>query len=122
MVVHMIRVWSEPPKNDNHLTKMRSACEDWTGRYSETLTTDRLAIEHVHLEEAVSEHTTGWWRFEWHEDAVTLLNELESDLQNEVKWYRIRYHACDHDGSDNGGCSWDESQTREYGAVPQGIP
>lgn len=116
----MIRVWSEPPDNDNHFDRMYQACEDWATSYDEALETDRLSLTHVQpVEETDTEHTTGWWRFAWHEDATLLLDDLEADLQAEVDWYRLKYHVCDHDQSeDRVGCSWDESETREFGTIP----
>lgn len=122
MTVHMIRAWSEPPNNDNHFQRMYQACEDWVNQYTEVLTSQRLALTHVHADTGGSEHTRGWWRFDWAEDATTLLADLESALQAEVGWYVIKYHHCDHDGSEDEGCTWDESQTREYGTVPTDIP
>lgn len=119
----MIRVWSEAPNNDNKFQRMRTACEDWVSRYSETLTTQRLSLTHVTPPgDTTSEHTTGYWRFSWSEDHQQLLDDLEADLQSEVNWYVIWYHECDHDdsASNRSGCSW--SDTREYGTVPDGIP
>lgn len=121
MTVHMIKIWSEYPNNDNHFNRMYQACEDWASNYAETLETQRLALTRFTADETTN-HTAGWWRFEWHEDATPLLDDLESDLQSEVEYYRIRYHSCDHDEASGDGCSWDESQTREYGTVPEGIP
>lgn len=123
MTVHMIRVWTEPPANDNHLQRMRSAAEDWASSYDETLTTERLTVSHSEPDEneGDTDHSTGCWRFAWHEDATVLLDDLETDLQSEVDWYRIKYHSCSHDG-ETGDCAWDESMERNYGTVPAGIP
>ena len=120
MTVHMIWLYSEPPRNSNHFTKMWSACEDWAATYSETIQTQRLELTHVLAEDGVPEHTTGRWRFEMNTDANTLLADLEADLQPEVSWYRLKYHECGHDGT--GRCSFDETQNREFGTVPAGIP
>lgn len=124
MTVHMIRLYSEPPKNANHFDRMWTACENWVATYSEALQTDRLELTHITEtdEGAASEHTTGVWRFEMTADANTLLADLEADLQAEVNWYRLKYHSCDHDESTQGGCSWDDTQTREFGTIPVGIP
>ena len=119
----MIRIWSEYPNNDNHFNRMYQACEEWTSRYDEELTTQRLSLTRVTHGET-TDHTTGYWRFAWHEDATTLLDDLETDLQSEADWYRLRYHSCQHDedSSTRDGCSWDEAQTRDYGTVPAGVP
>lgn len=123
MAVHMIRVWTEPPKNDNKFNQMQTTCEDWASSYAETLTTERLSLTWMLPADGVEvEHAVGHWRFEWSEDLTTLLADLEAGLQNEVSWYRIRYHSCSHDENSRTGCSWDESQTRDYGTVPGGIP
>lgn len=123
MTTHMIRVWSEPPNNTNHLNRMQTACEDWAARYSETLTTQRLTLSHSEPDESEGDvdYTTGYWRFDWSEDATALLDDLEADLQGEVDWARIRYHSCNHDDPDSAGsgCSWEE--TREFGSVPVGL-
>lgn len=119
----MIRVWSEAPNNDNHFQRMYQACEDWVASYNETLETERLDLTHVDSsagDTSTPEHTVGHWRFAWHEDHTQLLDDLESDLQGEVDWYRIKYHECDHDQSEGRvGCSWDE--TREFGTIPDGL-
>lgn len=122
MTVHMIRLWSEPPNNDTHLTNIRRECESWVSRYPETLTNQRLAVTHIPATPISTAHTVGHWRFDSSADVNTLLTDLETSLQSVVSYYRIRYHACDHDDSSPSGCSWDESQTREYGTVPEGIP
>lgn len=114
----MIRLWSEPPNNTNHFDRMYAACEDWAGRYAETLTTQRLSLTHITDNEPA--YTVGHWRFDWAEDATALLDDLEADLQAEVAWYRLRFHECSHDESDSVECSWDE--TREFGTIPAGIP
>lgn len=122
MTVHMVWIRTEPPKNDNHFVKMQTACENWVASYSETLQTNRLELAHFPAEDGLPEHTTGWWRFEMDADAETLLADLEADLQRETRWFRLKYHECSHDEAEPGGCSFDESQTREYGTVPGGIP
>lgn len=123
MSTHMIRIWSEFPRNDNHFNKMHSACEDWVASYNEALTTQRFSLTRMTVsgDGVDADHTVGHWRFEWTEDVTTLLADLESALQSEVSWYRLRYHECVHDSS--GSCPpWDESMTREYGTIPAGIP
>ena len=123
MTVHMIQLYSEPANNDNHFTRMWSVCEDWAASYSETLQTQRLELTPITGEDDdVPEHTVGHWRFEMTTDANTLLADLETSLQGEVAWYRLKYHSCSHDETSGVGCSWDETQTREYGTVPAGIP
>ena len=120
----MIRLYSEPPKNDTHFQRMSSACENWAASYNEVLATQRLNLKHVPADEEglVPAHSTGYWRFEITTDANTLLADFEVALQSEVSWYRLKYHMCSHDESNPGGCSWDESMTRDYGTVPAGIP
>lgn len=122
MTVHMIRIWTDPPRNDNHLRKMRDACENWVASYNETLTTQRLTVSHPPPDEDEGEvdHTRGYWRFDWSEDATTLLNDLEADLQSETSWYLIKYHPCENDGG-GGDCVWDDSMDRTYGTVPTGL-
>ena len=121
MTVHMVRVWSEYPNNDNHFNRMHQACENWVSNHSETLETQRLPLTRI-TDVETTNHTDGFWRFAWHEDAPTLLDNLESALQAEVDYYRIRYHSCSHDETSRHRCTWDESMTREYGTVPAGIP
>ena len=124
MTVHMIRIYTEPPNNDNHLQRMRSACDKWAATYPEALEAQRLGLTQITVEadDVAPEHTMGHWRFEMSTGADTLLTDLETSLQSEVGWYRLKYHECDHDEAEQQGCSWDESMTREYGAVPAGIP
>lgn len=122
MTVHMVWLRTEPPRNAAHFTKLQAACDTWTASYSETLLTHSLDITHVAADDGMPEHTTGWWRFEMTTDATTLLADLEAALQAEVAWYKIKYHRCSHDEAAPGGCTFDETQTREYGTVPAGIP
>lgn len=61
------------------------------------------------------------WRFDPDDHAAAnLLDGLEAALSGAAKWYRIRFHTCEHDlpSEDRTGCSWDESMTREGGPVP----
>lgn len=122
MTVHMIRVYSAPPKTDAHFQRMRRVCENWAMRYDETLKTDRMGLTHTTPsawgDMSASEHAMGQWRFAWHEDRAQLLSDLEAPLRSEVGWLKILYHSCDHDESTPTGCEWDETETREYGSVP----
>lgn len=127
MTVHMIRAWSEPPDNDDNLQQIRETCEDWVSRYDETLESQRLTIQHIipDPEENKDEHTTGYWRFVWAEDHTQLLDDLETDLQDVVSWYRLRYHECanDEDADETRpSCEWDDTETRDYGTVPSWVP
>lgn len=114
----MIQLYCESPDNYT-LEEIRATVEDWVDRYTETLTTQRLTV--TKRDDGLGTvYLSGHWRFAWAEDATVLLDDLESDLQNYVGWYRIGYHQCDHDQMARGGCSWDRE--REYGTVPDDIP
>ena len=120
----MVRVWSENPPNYS-VNEIRQACEGWASRYDETLTTEKLTITHAtggDEDSDFTEHLTGHWRFSWSENHTILLDDLETDLQEYVDWSRIKYHECEsfnESGVENPTpCSWDETETREFGTVP----
>jgi len=41
-----------------------------------------------------------------------------------VDWYRVGYHACEHDESTPSACSWDDKAewTAKDVTVPSGVP
>lgn len=44
-------------------------------------------------------HLRGDLRFEFSDDMTSVLDQIKTDLQGTVSWYRIAYHQCTHDGS-----------------------
>lgn len=119
MTVHMVRLKSQNPTNVSD-QKIKTVVQGWVDRHENVLTTQQIDLWLVkqHPDNDV-EHYRGDWRFSWSEDPVTILDDLESDLQQYVDWYRIKYHECTHDPGNFGTDSWD--QTREYGTVPAGL-
>lgn len=120
MTVHMIRVYSEPPKGD-----AETAVSNWVENYSEW-TAD--SEEHS-LSEATADmgegttYLTGNWRFEDQgETPIDILEDLSQRLQSFQGglWHRLAYHICYADEDNPQPCSWDE--VVEFGTVPSDIP
>lgn len=63
----------------------------------------------------------GLYRFDADDhSAEELLDTFENVLRGPAKWYRLRYHVCDHDlpSSERSGCEWDDLPPRMGGPVP----
>jgi len=78
-------------------------------------------VPDAHSHEGVPEHYRGEFVFEWSAERALILDSLEQNLSASADWYRIKYHVCDHDEADRGGCRWDPSETRTGGTVPDGV-
>lgn len=84
---------------------------------------DRLTpIDPTETEPLDEAYRAGLWRFDSDEEDVDdLLDAFEAVLSGTAKWYRLRYHLCDHDlpaEERTGGCEWDDAKTRSGGPVP----
>ena len=105
MTVHMVRLMVEPPKGESE-----EAVNNWVENHNQW---DDDPVAHD-LTEATAEidgdgttYARGDYRFVQEETADELLNNLEDRLQDfqDGLWYRLAYHACDHDGDESTPCS-----------------
>lgn len=121
MAVHMIELKCESALGVSD-AEIEQAVGDWLGSHEEVLTNQRLSLRRIERQNSPS-RLSGHWRFANSEDRATLLDGLETALGSATEWHRLRYHICDHDDStsNRGGCSWDETLTREQGTVPSGL-
>lgn len=120
----MVRLFMEPPKGD-----AENAVDNWVTNHTEW-TGD--PVEHTLIETNADIDGTGTtyicgdYRFEQNETVTQLLDDLEQNLGNIQGglWYRIGYHACDHDETAGSPCSWtdSDSEIRENGTIPSDIP
>jgi hypothetical protein len=82
-------------------------------------------IEPSETEDLSERYRAGLYRFDPNEHSATkLLDTFENSLRDPAKWYRVRYHVCDHDlsGDERGGCEWDrEEPPRMGGDVPTAL-
>lgn len=53
-----------------------------------------------------------------------LQQKFTDKLVNKVGWYRVGYHACEHDEDNGGPCSWDDvvEWTAKDVTIPSGVP
>jgi hypothetical protein len=63
-------------------------------------------------------------RFEQTDTKANLLQKLTDKLENKVDWYRVGYHACDHDEENSSPCSWDDvvEWTAKDVTIPNSVP
>jgi len=120
MTVHMVRVMIEPPKGN-----AESAVDNWVQNYTEWAgdpVEHSLAETTAGIDGTGTTYVRGDYRFIQEEAVSTLLDDLEARLQSFQGglWYRIGYHACDHNEDTPSPCAWDV--TRENGPVPDDIP
>lgn len=116
----MVRLFVEPPKGEaeNAVNNWVQNHSEWTGDpVSHTLTETNTDIDG-----SGTTYLQGDYRFIQSEPVDDLLSDLEArlaDFQGGL-WYRLGYHACDHDEDQSTPCAWDER--REGGSVPDAIP
>lgn len=125
MTVHMINLLCEV-KNNITEQQVHDTCEAWVATYSETLTTERMAVDRMPAMGETPAHYRGMWRFSWAEDRVTLMDHLEKDFSPAVTWARIDYHQCSHDGDEltRPNCEWETAAAdlpRIIGSPPAGL-
>ena len=105
MTVHMVRLMVEPPKGESE-----EAVNNWVENHNQW---DDDPVAHD-LTEATAEidgdgttYARGDYRFVQEETVDELLDDLEDCLQDfqDGLWYRLAYHACDHDGDESTPCS-----------------
>lgn len=118
MVVHMLRLRCSVPGNFP-IDRFADAMERRVSQHQETLEEQRSPLS---IRETVDgmEYCAADYRFEWEaESGPNLMRTFEAVLQKHCDWLRIRYHVCDHDEDDRGGCEWDD--VIEYGPIPDEI-
>lgn len=117
----MVRIYVEPPKGE-----AENAVNNWVQNHTEwtdEALSKALRETAAEIDNSGTAYVTGDYLFVQDTPATDLLDNLESRLQaiQNGLWYRIGYHACDHDGELT-PCSWDGTQTRENGTIPSDIP
>lgn len=120
MTVHMVRLIVEPPKGESE-----EAVNNWVENHNQW---EGDPIDHKLTETTAdpdgdgTTYARGDYRFIQQETADELLDDLEDRLQSFQGglWYRLAYHACDHDEDEPTPCSWEDA--REWGDVPDDIP
>lgn len=118
MAVHMLRLCVSPDVSEEQANNI---ADDWVAEHSEWVS-DPVTHEVRLYERDGTKYLLGDYRFEWVEDAQVLQDTIEQDLQDAgVSWYRIGYHACDHDEIP-GGCAWDEVREYNAGSIPSEVP
>lgn len=125
MAVHNLDVWTsqtDASGNPIDIGTIRPAFRDWVTSHNERLETQSadLTAGNTELDGTGADYFHGSWRFAWTDDPVQAKDGIAAYLSNNFTWWRIRYHACDHDEAERGGCSWDNSW--EGGTVPAGVP
>jgi hypothetical protein len=117
MTVHMVRLFLEPPRGNAD-----SAVDNWVqnhNEWTEDPTDHSLSVIEV---ENGTNFVLGNYRFIQDSTVTDLLDDMESRLDSIQGglWYRIGYHACDHDEDEPTPCSWDK--LRENGNIPSSVP
>lgn len=125
MAVHMIRVVASV-EGDYSLTQLNTEMDDWVSKQSEwTADPDTHQItETIGSETDDPIYRSGDYRFLLQDAKDNLLQKCEDKLVNKVSYYRLGYHACDHDQDDRTGCSWDEQRewTDTGVTIPDTVP
>ena len=120
MTVHMVRLIVERPKGESE-----EAVNNWVENYNQwndDPVSHELTEATAHLDGDGTTYARGDYRFVQEETGDELLDDLERRLQDfqDGLWYRLAYHACDHDGDEPAPCRWED--TREGGDVPEDVP
>lgn len=123
MTVHAIRVETSKISSGTPIPTVVQNLLSGTTRVLPEQETEFRLYEPTETEALDEPYRAGLWRFDPddHPNPDALLDALENALQGTAKWYRLRYHLCDHDLSGDertGGCEWDDSKTRTGGPVP----
>lgn len=116
----MVRLFIEPPKGE-----AENAVDNWVQNHTEWAedpVKHSLTETTAGVDGSGTTYVRGDYRFIQNGPAMTLLDRLEDRLQSFQGglWYRIGYHACDHDEDNSSPCSWEA--TRENGDIPDDIP
>ena len=106
MTVHAIDVYTATNIDFNTVT---TAVQDWLANHQRALTEQDISMtqSNTRLDGTGTDFYHGLFRFDM--DAETR-DELQTALENNITqldWSIIRYHVCDHDEGDRGGCAWD---------------
>jgi len=120
MTVHMVRIFFDLPKGNAD-----NAVDNWVQNHNEwenDPVSHSLTEKNTEIDGSGVDYVSGDYRFIQEETVTKLLDDLGDRLSSVQGglWYRIGYHACDHDEDQPTPCSWDE--TREGGTVPDAIP
>lgn len=129
MAVHMIRLVAAVDSTDTpgmSLTEINTALDDWVSKHSEWVNdSQEHSITIANSDFDGTEYYVGTYRFELSDAKSNLLQKCEDKLKKKVDWYRLGYHVCDHDESDNTSCPWDDERewtSKNTSQIPTDIP
>lgn len=115
MTVHMIRVIASP--GGMTLSELRTALDDWVANHSEWVAD---VEEHQITDAPFDDYRAGTYRFKNTDAKSNLLQKCEDKLKNNLHWFRLGYHVCDHDEPPFDNCPWDDK--REWSDKDHSIP
>lgn len=123
MVVHTIELSTATDVGEQ---TARDAVQGWVGNHTERLPEQNAGFTAGNTaapgETGGTDYYHALYRFDRAaDDKLELKDSLLNRLGQQVSWYRLRYHVCDHDEDAPGGCSWDGSEERTDGTLPSDL-
>lgn len=99
----------------------KSTVQNWINNHEERLGTQRSEFSEGNTAEDGSgvPYYSGSWRFDFTHNREALLNPLTGILTDRYEWAVVRWHECDHDEGDRGGCEWNAKW--EFDMVPEEV-
>lgn len=122
MTVHMFRCFIGAGKMS--INDLETRVNDWVASNAEWENDDVAHTLTERTTEAGETYHDIDVRFLPTEDKANLQQKFTDKLVNKADWYRVGYHACDHDEENASPCSWDDAAewTAKDVQIPEGVP
>lgn len=116
MAIHNLQVITATVDSNDlevDLAAEKQTIVNWVANYQEVLETQRadFSTGNTEMDGSGTDYAMGSWRFALEEDPLQMKDTIATYLNNNFKWWIVRYHQCDHDEQDRQGCSWDNRWT-----------
>jgi len=125
MTVHMFRVFIG--RGSMSLTDLETRINDWVEsnpEWTEDLVDHTLTERNTEIDGTGATYYGVDVRFTQDETKSNLIQKLTDKLKDKVDWYRVGYHACEHDQESASPCSWDDKAewTAKDVVIVSGVP
>lgn len=104
---------------------LESNINDWVDNNDEWVEdpTDHELTEVSPIDSDVTYHSVSV-RFNQSDTKDNVLQKFTDKLKNKVDWYRVGYHACEHDENNPSNCTWEDDVewTDKDVTIPPEVP
>lgn len=106
MTVHCVEIVSATDVDEQ---KVKNKISDLISKYGEKLPKQNAPFSQTETLDG-TQYYKGNFRVTLNDkenEKNDLTEQIEKEVDKSASWWRVRWHECDHDEENRGGCSWD---------------